>query len=250
MDEIKFIDVHAHLDMCKNHEEVIERAKEKDVIVVAAGVDHKSNATLLNLKKDYDNLKISMGIYPATAEKLNEKELDKEIEFIKEHSGELCAIGEVGLDLFEGENLEKQKHVLGKLVNLAKTLDVPLVVHSRKAEVETIDFLSQFRYKKIIMHCFSGSMKLVQRMIDYGWSLSIPANCVYSEHFQKIIGVAPIENLFCETDSPFLNPSREEKFGNEPANVIESYKKIAEIKELSLEEVKEKIWDNWKRVFG
>jgi len=243
----KFVDIHAHIDMCKDIEELIKHAKEKEVVIVAAGVDHKSNAALLNIIKIEDNLKACFGIYPVEAEKLADKEIEKEINFIKENKEKIIGIGEVGFDLFEGENLEKQKKILGKLINLAKDLDKPLIVHSRKAELEAIEFLESFNYKKIVMHCFSGNMKLVMRIIKNGWSLSIPAIIKYSEHFQKVVEIAPIENLFCETDSPFLHP--EKKRDNEPSNVVESYQKIGEIKEMNLEEVKEKIWKNFERVF-
>lgn len=243
-----FVDVHAHLEMCENTNEVIRRAHEKGVMVIAAGVNHSSNAALVNLAKD--NVKVSLGMYPVEAEKLTEKEIEKELSFIQEHSGEIVGIGEVGLDLYEGEDLEKQKSILGKLVNLAKRLDKPVIVHSRKAEKETVDFLESFNYKKIVMHCFSGPMKLVRRIIDNGWRLSIPAIVMYSEHFQKVVEISPIEHLLCETDSPLLSPYKSETLNNEPANVIEAYKKIAEIKGISVDEAKEKIWNNVTRLFA
>ena len=90
-------------------------------------------------------------------------------------------------------------------------------------------------------------MKLVKRVIENGWSFSIPANVKNSDHFQKVVEVVPIGQLFCETDTPFLHPDK--KFPNEPKNVIESYKKIAEIKKISLEEVEKKIEGNFRRVF-
>lgn len=244
----KFVDVHAHLDMCEDEGSIIRRAKEQDVLIVAAGVDHKSNATLLNLAKNKENLIVCMGLYPTEAEKLNDKEIEKEINFIKDNKDKIVGISEIGLDLHEGEDLEKQKKALRKLVGLAKDLDKPVVIHSRKAEEETIEFLEAFKYKKIIMHCFSASMKLVKRIVENGWSLSIPTNVKYSEHFQKIIENVPIENLFCETDSPFLHPEKERN--NEPSNVIESYKKIAEIKEMNLDEVKLSLWSNYERIFS
>ncbi len=245
----KFIDIHTHLDLCKDVEGLIKRAKESGVLVIAAGVDHKTNASLLNIVKTTDNVKACMGLYPAEAEKLSSKDLEKELNFIKEHSSEIVAISEVGLDNFEGEDLEIQKKALGKLVNLAKDLDKPLIVHSRKIEEQTIEFLERFNYKKIIMHCFSGNMKLVKRIIENKWSLSIPAIVKYSEHFQKVVEIAPIKNLFCETDSPLLSPNKTGELDNEPANVIESYKKIAEVKELSLDEAKLEIWKNYERIF-
>ena len=81
----KFIDIHSHLDICKNINEIMAHAKEKDVLVVAAGVDHKSNSMLLNLDKEIETLRICMGIYPVEAEKLTDKEIEKEINFIKEN---------------------------------------------------------------------------------------------------------------------------------------------------------------------
>lgn len=246
--EAKFVDVHNHLDMCKDISEVATRAKENNVLIIAAGVDHKSNAALINLSKDYGNLKVCLGLYPTEVEKLDDKGIEKEINFITEHKDNIVGIAEIGLDLYEAEELDIQKKGLRKFINLAKDLNLPVVVHSRKAEEKTIEFLEGFKYSKVIMHCFSGSMKLVQRIIDNGWNLSIPATVKYSEHFQKIVEMTPIEQLFCETDSPFLHPEKERN--NEPANVIEGYKKIAEIKNLDLEEVKEKIWKNFRRDFN
>jgi len=99
-----------------------------------------------------------------------------------------------------------------------------------------------------VMHCFSGSFKLIERIIANKWYMSIPTNVTFSEHFQKAIEKVPIEQLFCETDSPYLHPNKEKN--NVPGNVIESYKKIAEIKKMKLDEVRDKIWDNYVGLFG
>ena len=104
------------------------------------------------------------------------------------------------------------------------------------------ELLEKLNYNKIIMHCFSGNMKLVDKIIKNNWNLSIPANVKHSEHFQKIVEKTPIKQLFCETDSPFLHPDKLQE--NEPANVIESYKKISEIKALPLAEVEKQIEEN------
>ena len=111
-----------------------------------------------------------------------------------------------------------------------------------------MNLLEKLNYNKIIMHCFSGNMKLVERIINNQWYLSIPANVKHSEHFQKIVEKTSIKQLFCETDSPFLHPDKLRD--NEPANVIESYKKIAEIKKMSLAEIEKIIEENYKRLFS
>ena len=204
----------------------------------------------MELKIKFPEINICLGIYPIDALKLSELEIDKEIEFIRKNINNIIGIGEVGIDLkyAQPDLLEKQKKNLLKFGNLAKELNLPIIIHSRKAENECIELLEKLNYNKIIMHCFSGNMKLVGEIIKNNWHLSIPANVKYSEHFQMIIEITPIENLFCETDSPFLHPDK--KFPNEPANVIESYKKISEIKKMPLAEVEKIIEENYKRLFN
>ncbi|KHO55087.1 MAG: TatD DNase family protein [archaeon GW2011_AR19] len=245
-----FIDIHSHIDICKDIDTFIKNAKKKNVKILTAGTSPKSNREILKLKIKYPEIKICLGIYPIDALKISEKEIDSEIEFIKKNKEKISAIGEVGIDLKHAkeDSLETQKENLKKFGNLAKELDIPIIIHSRKAEKECIELLEKLNYNKIIMHCFSGNMKLVSRIINNNWNLSIPANVKHSEHFQKIVEQTPIKQLFCETDSPFLHPDKLRD--NEPANVIESYKKISEIKKISLTEVEKKIEENYKRLFS
>ncbi len=242
------IDVHSHIDLFDNPQEIIRNSKK--IKIVTAGVNSDSNKKILELKKENPEIEICLGGYPTELSKLFDEGIDSEIEFIRKNNKNIVGIGEVGLDLKENDEstLEKQKKYFGKFIELAKELNKPIIVHSRKAEKECVEFLERFNYKKIIMHCFSGNFKLVQKIIQNGWYLSIPTSVKNSEHFQKIIEIAPIEQLFCETDSPFLHPDR--KFPNEPKNVVESYKKIAEIKNISMKEVEKKIGENYKRLFN
>jgi len=240
-----FIDIHAHLEMCKDSEKAIKNAK--DILIISAGVDEKSNKKALEFSKKFSNVKCSFGLYPIEALKLSEKELEKELKFIEENKGSILGIGEVGIDLKESPEFEKQKENLIKIIKLAKKLDKPLIIHSRKAEKEVVEILEKEKCKRVVMHCFSGNFKLVKRIIENNWFLSIPTCVKRSEHFQKVILEAPIENLFCETDSPYMHPDGERD--NEPKNVIESYNKIAEIKKLSLKEVEEKIEENFEELF-
>ena len=245
-----FIDIHSHIDICKEIGVIIENAKKLNVKILTHGVNPESNRKILEIQKKFPEIEIALGIYPTDALKLSKMEIDSEIEFIKKNKEKISAIGEVGMDLKENseKTLEIQKNNLTKFVNLAKELDIPVVIHSRKAEKECVELLEKLDYNKIIMHCFSGNMKLVDRIIKNKWFLTAPAIIKHSEHFQKIIEKTPIEQLFCETDSPFLHPDKLPD--NEPANVIESYNKIAEIKKMSLEDVEKIIEGNYKRAFA
>lgn len=250
------IDVHCHLDKLIDEgvsvEKAIKNAKNNGVKkMIVNGTNHEQNKIILDLAKKHNEILPALGIYPIDALKLSEREIDEEIEFIKQNKDKIYAIGEIGLDLKEEElhkTLDKQKINLRKFVNLAIKLNKPVIIHSRKAELHTIELLEELNAKKVIMHCFSGKMSLVDRIAKNGWSLSIPANSHYSEQFQEVIKRVQIQNLLCETDTPYLHPLK--KWPNEPANVIYTYKKIAEIKKIKLEEAEKEIEKNFNNLFN
>lgn len=246
-----FIDVHCHIDVypAEKVKQIIENCRANGVgIIVNNGGRRKSNRESLKLALEFPEVRVALGLYPLDAKKMGEKLIDSEIEFIRGNEKQIIAIGEVGLDLFEISSLEKQTKIFEKMIDLAVELDKPIFVHSRKAEKEAIEILEKKGAKKVIMHCFSGKKALVKRIIDNRWFLSIPASVKYNQMFQDNARMAPLSQLFCETDSPFLHPDRERH--NEPANVIESYKKIAEVKDMKLDEIEKIIEDNFRKLFG
>jgi TatD DNase family protein len=244
-----YIDVHCHLDFCEKIEELINNAKSEGVeIIVAQGVGPNSNRKVLEYSKKFQSVKAALGLYPIDALKLSDKEVEDEIKFIRDSKEDILAIGEVGLDFKEDEKEhERQTRIFTKIVNLSNDIGKPLIIHSRKAEKETIELLKKLEAKKVIMHCFSGKKSLINEIIIRGWNLTVPTNVKFSEHFQLICKICPIEQLFCETDSPYLHPNK--GWPNEPSNVVESYKEIAKIKNITVDEVKEKIYDNYVKLF-
>jgi len=246
----QFIDLHGHTDFYKDNEipAIVEDAREKNVLIVDSGAHPQMNKRVLELAGRY-NWKVTLGLYPIDVLSMTDKEIDKELDFIDGKKDKIIGIGEVGLDFKEDlHKHERQKEIFRKIIKFAKRIDMPVIVHSRKAEKEAIEILEQEKVEKVVMHCFSGSFKLIERIIANKWYMSIPTNVTFSEHFQKAIEKVPIEQLFCETDSPYLHPNKEKN--NVPGNVIESYKKIAEIKKMKLDEVRDKIWDNYVGLFG
>lgn len=245
-----FIDVHCHLDYFPEDKlkSIIEKAKKADVkTIITNGVNPQTNRKSLDLAAKYKEVKPALGLYPIEAIALSENEINNELEFIKNSKNKILAIGEVGLDFKETEEKEKQTQVFKKIIQLAQKINKPLIIHSRKAEAECISLLEEAKAKKVIMHCFSGKKSLLEKIKNNKWHISIPANITFSEHFQYAVKMFPIEQLLCETDSPFLHPFKEQN--NEPVNVIESYKKIAEIKGLSLNETERFIENNYKKLF-
>ena len=246
-----FIDVHCHIDFYsdKKIKEILERARKARIgIIVNNGINPETNRRTLELTESYAEIKAALGIYPIDALKMSDNDIDDEIEFIRENKNNIVAIGEVGLDLKESQDLSGQKKNFQKFIDLAIELDKPIIVHSRKAEPECIEMLEKSNAKKVIMHVFSGKFNLIKRIEENGWFLTVPTNAAYSEQFQNIAEKINIKQLLCETDSPFMHPNKEKN--NEPANIIESYRKIAQLKDLDFKDVEKAIEDNYSRLFG
>jgi len=260
------IDVHAHMDFEEymntkiDIEKNIIDCKSKDVVaIISQGVDAASNRKVLELSAKHKIIKAALGIYPTHCYEMikqgKEKEFDAEVRFIDEKLRErkAIAVGEVGLEYKEVEPTDENKRImkecLKKFIELAKKHDVPIILHSRNAELELIEFLETegMKNRKVIMHCFSGRKHHIQRIKDNGWFLTIPANVVRLEHFQYIARDIPLQQLFTETDSPYLSPIPGTI--NNPSNVIYAIKKIAELKKMTPEEVSNIIYNNYQRIF-
>ncbi|MGV8172283.1 MAG: TatD family hydrolase [Candidatus Woesearchaeota archaeon] len=260
------VDVHAHLDL-EGYEsfggvdKVIEECVNNGVkAIVTNGTNIESNRKILDIAKKYAVVKIALGIYPTHCLEMIEsgryKEFDAELNFIEEtiKSKKCIAVGEVGLEYSEIKDLTEekkriQKDCLKRFIHIAKKNDVPIIVHSRGAELEVVELLEEEGMKnhKVVMHCFSGRKHLVQRIRDNNWFFSIPCNVDRSLHFQQIVKDTPTEQLFTETDAPYLSPVPGEI--NRPDNVIYSIKKIAELQGMTPDEVANIIYANFQRVF-
>jgi TatD DNase family protein len=266
---MEFVDVHAHLDhgrFDKDLDEVVERAKKKGCLVITSGVNVSTNRRVLELEDKYDNVFASFGIYPVDAlakelevgeadgfvRDLEKFDVEKELAWIEENADKCVAIGEIGLDYnwkdFQTEEMrEKQKEVFRKVLELARKIGKPVVVHSRKAEEDAIEILEEIGIKNVVMHCFNGRKSLIKRCVENDWYFSVPPVIMRLEHFQTLVGLVPLEQLLTETDAPYLSPVAGER--NEPANIAVTVKEIAKIKELNEEEVAEQIFNNAEKVF-
>ncbi|MBD3163743.1 YchF/TatD family DNA exonuclease [Candidatus Woesearchaeota archaeon] len=255
---VPYIDIHAHLDfpqLFPSLDEIIKNANNADVrIILTNGIDKKTNRASLEIAKKYSTVKPCLGFYPPDAIKketgsrqFDWRGFEQELTFIRKNKSKIAAIGEIGMDYKEGKDKPLQKKVFTALIRLAKQLDKPIIVHSRRAEEDVINILEKEASKKVILHCFCGKKKLIEKAFRLKFYFSIPTNVIKAENIQNIVKTVPLNQLFAETDSPFLSPFREKQ--NQPSFVTESYKKIAEIKQLTLEEVKNNIFMNWQSLF-
>ena len=267
---MKLLDVHAHLDSVrfeKDLDEVIEKfEKAGGKFIISSGVNPITNRKVLEIAEKYNIVKVSFGIYPIDAaiwelkdsektelpREIEKFDVDKELIWIEKHKNDCVAVGEIGLDynweVFKTNKMKrKQKEVFRKVLNLAKRIEKPVVIHSRKAELDAIEILEEMKMNKVVMHCFSGKKSLVRRCVDNGWSFSVPPVIVRLEHFKMLVEEVPLGQLLTETDSPYLSPVVGER--NEPINILKTIKIIAEIKGLSEKEVAGQIFNNAKRLF-
>ncbi len=245
------IDVHCHLtdNYFKDKiDEVIKNAdKNKVISIISNGLNYEDNEKVLNLSKKYSLVKASLGLYPLDALKLNEKELDNVFDQIKKNKDKIISIGEVGMDFKFDKDVKKQKEIFLKIIELGEKLKKPLIIHSRSAEKEVIELLETSKNKNFLMHCFTGNFKLVKKIFDNGYYLSIPCIINRSKHFQEVVEKFNINQILTETDSPYLSPYKDKL--NEPSFINETIKKISEIKKIKIEETEKIIFSNYKKLF-
>lgn len=267
------VDVHVHLDhprFAMDLSDVLTRAKTGGVsAIIAQGVCHEVNLKVLELTRMHAPLvKAALGLYPLDAMNVLDEEpaegpdiadaykhktavsVDKTLDFIRQHKDEIVAIGEVGMDFKFSDDREHQVENFKKIIALSKEIKKPLIIHSRKAELEVIDLLEQSGINKnlVLLHCFSGKKKLVRRAVELGYSFSVPCNVTRSQQFQLLVQMVPLKQLLTETDGPYLPADGFDR--SEPAHVIGTIGIIAQIKGMTPHEVADNIYMNYQRMFG
>jgi TatD DNase family protein len=261
------VDCHCHLDhkyFENDLDEVIKRAEIAGIkAIIQNGIDKKTNRISLEIAKKYKIVKVALGMYPLDAlRKETEQEnlhnqsdyrftpydIDEEIQFIRQNKDNIVAIGEVGLDYKETDKQNDQKKTFQKIIELSKEINKPIIVHSRKAESDVIDMLEKNKMKRVILHCFSGKKKLIEKAIKNKYYFTIPTCVVRSQQFQMLVEMLPLRQMLTETDAPYLSPFKDQR--NEPAYIIEAIKKIAEIKKMDEKEIKNTIFMNYQYLFS
>ncbi len=244
------IDVHAHLDFPQfdaDRDAVVERANAEDVIIINSGLGTTGIRKTLELAEKYDNVYATLGSTPT---EFDLKELDASIELIRQNREKILGIGEVGLDYYWVKDEEKRKQEavnFRRFIELSKELRLPLVIHSRDAEEDLLRILKENNVKALL-HCFGGDAKQAASAAAEGHLISIPANIQNSKQKQSVAKAVPLESLVLETDAPYLSPVS--KTRNEPVNVKQTAKKIAEIKGIDYASVEAATTANAKRFFN
>lgn len=249
---LPLVDTHTHLcdpvfDL--DRQAVIDRAKSVGVIsMLLAGETLEDARRNLALARRHPELKPAAGLYPAY---LDWKMADEMIEFIRKNREELIAIGEVGLDYWRAKEEEEratQREIFSAFIDLALELDLPLNVHSRSAGKYAVPLLLDKGAKRVQMHAFDGKHSAALAAVEAGYYFSIPASILRSQQKRQLVSKLPLSCLLIETDSPVLGPDRDQR--NEPANAPLAAKAVAELKQVTINAVREAAWENAKKLYG
>ena len=265
-----YIDTHAHVNFNAykdDADEVIKRSLEGDVFVVNVGSQYSTSQRAVAMAQKYKGVYAAVGLHPIqlqkrtleyqddyelTPEEINtigeEFDRDKYLELAKNEK--VVAIGEVGLDykhFEEGDNIpeliEKQKKIFGEFIKIANEVEKPVIVHcwgnyeETKAYDELYKILKNNPVKKAgFIHSFMGSHKTAKKFTELGYKIGINGVITYSDSYDRLIKETNLEDIVLETDCPYLTPVPKKGERNEPALVKLVAEKIANIKEVPLDE--------------
>lgn len=248
------VDTHAHLGMCEPAaEEVVAAARDAGVRrILTVGIDAESNRDAVATAEAHEEVFACVGRHPNSAAGFDAAAASA-VEELAAHD-RVRAIGETGLDYYrEGAPRDAQRAAFEAQIGIARRAGLPLVIHMRDSVDDTFALLaSQADGVTVILHCFSASPQRAADAAERGWHCSFAGNLTYpkAEELREAARVVPDEMLLAETDSPFLAPQPVRGRPNQPANVVATARRLADVRGTSFERVEEAVEANAARLFG
>ena len=234
-----FTDSHCHLyqEYYDDLDTVIKESTLNKVnCYINDGCDQKSNAEVLKLVNIYDNMYGTLGIHPENVEDYTEEDL----KFIEDNlnNPKIVAIGEIGLDYhYSKENKDEQIKLLELQLQMAENYNMPVVIHSREATLDTLTILKKYSVKGVI-HSFSGSLETAKEYLKMGYLLGVNGVITFKNaNIKDVIKEIPLDKIILETDAPYLTPEPFRGHKNSPAHILDIAKFVAELKNVSLEDL-------------
>lgn len=267
---MELFDSHAHYDDEKFNEdrnEIIEKIYNSEITkFMSAGYNLKSSESGIKLADKYEFIYTTSGISPndvgntieeTKAAILKLKELIKTYKEKKQQEGKpdkIVGIGEIGLDYYwNSENKDIQKFAFEKQIELANELNLPIVIHTREAVMDTLEILKKnIVSKRGVFHCCPFNRELVKEALKLGFYISVagPVTFKNSKNAEEIISMIPLDKILIETDSPYLAPEPVRGTRNDSRNVKYIAQKIADIKNITLEEIALATYKNAEKIFN
>ena len=254
---MELFDTHAHLTfepLEQDVEALLQRSREAGVKGwITVGTDTEQNNKVAQLIEKFDNLYGTVGIHPHYAGDATDDDISQIKQLAK--NKKIVAIGETGLDFhYNFSKQQAQENLFRAQLQIASELDMPLIVHSRDAFERTIEILDEFtpKIKNIVLHCFSGTTEQTRIALDRGYYISFTGVVTFknAEQARLAAKMVPLDRLMLETDCPYMSPEplRKQKI-NEPALMVHTAAKLAQIKELNLEDFTEAVKKSTEKFF-
>jgi TatD DNase family protein len=254
--KMKLIDAHIHLSDAEytgHIDELIADAKNAGIAaLVTNSMDLKTCQNDIKLAEKYPDLVYpALGIHPWNVNVLKENELEETIDLIHKQKNILKAIGEIGLDYKYETIWEKQTMVFDKMLHLAETLDLPVIIHSRGTTDKIVDMLPSYNLKRVLLHWFSHPMSALCKAIDNGYFITEGPPVTYSSGIREVVEKVPLTNLLSETDGPvtyWKQPYNGQL--TKPSFIRNVVEAVAEIKNMQVVDVAQQIAKNFEVFFN
>lgn len=250
-----YVDSHAHLDdeaFDEDRDEVIKDILSGGNYFFNIASDLKTSYSSYELSQKYDHVYAVVGVHPHEAKDYTEQTKKELIELLKKDK--VVAIGEIGLDYhYDFSPRDVQRRVFIDQINLAREMNVPIVIHTREAMEETYDILQEHaKDMKVLIHCYTGSIEMARRFLKLGYKLALGGALTF-KNAKNTVDVAKevsLDDLLIETDSPYMTPVPFRGKRNDPRKIVLVAEKLAEIKGISVDEVLEATKKNAFEFFG
>ena len=255
---MKLIDSHAHLtfdELQKDLDTVLQRSIAAGVTGwITVGTETDQNKRIISVIDKYENIFGTVGIHPHCASEASNTDIEMAKEFAKHKK--IVAIGEIGLDFhYNLSKQDAQKELFKNLLRIAVQSNLPVIIHSRDAFDETIEILDEFKnnLKTVVFHCWGGTAEQTRFLLDKGFYISFTGIVTFKKagQAQDAAKIVPLERMMIETDCPYISPEpmRKQKI-NEPALLIYTAAKIAELKQMPLEKFAGEVTKTTKNFFN
>lgn len=252
-----YVDTHAHLfypNFNNELDEIIQRAKSAGVSkIIAPGTDIATSVKAVELAEKYDIVYAAVGVHPHDTKEWNDDLLNNLKNLLRNRK--VAAIGEIGLDYYYDHSpRDVQIRAFRNQLNLAVKHNLPAIIHNREADNDALEIINSFKESglKAQFHCYGGSLSMARNLIELGHYISFAGNITYknADSLRSIAKSIEPENLLLETDSPFMSPENNRGKRNEPANIVYSAQVLADLHNVSINDIARTTSMNVYKLFG
>ena len=247
-------DTHAHMNdpvFDIDREEILQNLPQEGIrLLMNPGCNLENSLQAIALAEQYPYIYAAVGSHPDSADEVNEEVIDRYRQLCRHEK--VKAIGEIGLDYYyEDISREVQKKAFIMQMELAQETGLPVIIHEREAHQDGMDIVADFPKITGVFHCYSGSAEMARQLVNKGWYIGFTGVLTFKNARKAVETAAaiPLERIVLETDCPFMAPEPFRGLRNTPAYLYRMAEKLAEIKNLPVEEIQRITTENGKRLY-